>query len=539
MPAQAEQSESELYIEDPVAEIEGLLEEISRRKFLLDPVAWNAEKLKDALWSKQREILEAVAKHRKVLVKSCHDIGKSFTASRIIGWWIDTSPAGEAEAITSAPSSHQVRTVLWKEINRVHTKGKLGGRTNQTEWLLPVEGGKEELVAYGRKPDDFNPDAFQGHHSPRVLVIFDEGNGIRGPLWEAADSLIANDQSKMVVIGNPDDPSGEFYENSKPGSGWFVIEISAFDSPNFTGEVLPDFVLGQLIGRNYVEDKRKKWAPKWYWIDNQGQPTTHDKGVRCVPPLKLDENGLTSLDKNGILEREDSTDTSPFWQSKILGKFPVHSDAGGLIPVSWIVAAQQRELRPIGKNELGVDVGGGGDSSTIAHRRGGWVRIIREDHNPDTMETCGNVLADAHRTGATGEKAVKVDMIGIGRGIVDRAKELGEESVIGINVSNASEEEIDEETFINFRAESWWRLRTLFESGEIDIDPNDDDLAGELVEIRYRRTSNGGKIQIESKEEAKRRRVPSPNRAEAVMLAFCKPIEEKPKKHGGVWGSRH
>jgi hypothetical protein len=521
-------------IEDPIAELAAIEEELNRRQFLLDPVAWDQKKLKDHLWSAQKKILAAVATHRKVLVRSCHDVGKSFITARLIGWWIDTSPPGEAFAITSAPSAHQVRTILWREINRVHTKGNLGGRMNQTEWLLPVEGGKEELVAYGRKPDDFNPDAFQGIHAPRVLVAFDEGNGIRGPLWEAAESLIANDQSKMVAIGNPDDPSGEFWEFAKPGSGWHVIEIGAFDSPAFTGEPLPDFIKQQLIGRIYVEDKRRKWAPTWVWIDKKGNPSDSASGSHCVPPILMDPvTGLASLQSDGSPLRGDPGDTNPLWQSKILGKFPELSDEGGLIPLSWIIAAQQRVLTPGYRNEIGLDVGGGGDSSCIAHRRGGVVRIIREDHNPDTMATCGNLLGDMRKTGAT---LGKVDVIGIGRGVVDRALEQ-DKPVVGINVGSAPSEE-GEEFYANFRAEAWWNVRELFESGDIDIDPNDDDLAGELAAIRYKRTSNGGKIQIESKDEAKRRGIPSPNRADAVMLAFCKPGSDKPKKHGGVWGNK-
>lgn len=511
---QADWAEAE--IEDPIAELAALEEEMARRHFLLDPVTWDETKLKDTLWSAQKKILNAVATHRKVLVRSCHDVGKSFIASRIVGWWIDTSPPGEAFAITSAPSAHQVRTILWREINRVHTKGKLAGRMNQTEWLLPVEGGKEELVAYGRKPDDFNPDAFQGIHAPRVLVVFDEGNGIRGPLWEAAESLIANEQSKFVVIGNPDDPSGEFYEYNKPGSGWHVIEIGAFDTPGFTGELIPQFVRDQLIGHTYVEDHRRKWAPKWYWIDKQGEPCTVEQGVRCIPP-----------------EGASPTDTNPLWQSKILGKFPEFADAGGLIPISWILAAQARSMTPGLKSELGVDVGGGGDSSCIAHRRGHVVRIIREDHNPDTMQTCGNMLTDMAKTGST---VAKIDVIGIGRGVTDRALEL-KKNVIGINVSGSPSEE-GEEDFGNFRAESWWHVRSLFENGSIDIDALDDDLAGELVELRYKRSSSG-KILIESKDEAKRRGIPSPNRADALMLALCKPTLETPRKHGGVWGNRN
>jgi phage terminase large subunit len=62
-------------------------------------------------------------------------------------------------------------------------------------------------------------------------------------------------------------------------------------------------------------------------------------------------------------------------------------------------------------------------------------------------------------------------------------------------------------------------MRERFQDGSIDIDPADDDLAAELAAIKYKFTSNG-KIQIEKKAEMKTRVGRSPDRADALMLAF-------------------
>lgn len=459
--------------------------------------------------------MESVRDNRKTAVPSCHEVGKSYIAGTIVGWWLDIWEPGEAFVVTSAPTNPQVRAILWREIGRVHSRGQLNGRVNQTEWWMKPPDSKEELVAFGRKPDDYDPAAFQGIHARRVLYIFDEACGIPAPLWEAADSLIANDFGKGLCIGNPDDPMTHFYEVCKPGSGWNVVPICAFDSPNFTGEEMPTKVLQQLIGRIYVEEKRAKWAPEWYWVDREGRQTTPEKGVRVVPPPGA-----------------DPTKTNPLWQSKVLGTFPPLGAENSLIPITWIRRAQEANLSDDGISELGVDVGGGGDASTIAHKKGHRVRIVLEDHNPDTMATCGNVV---HKTHECEAERVKVDMIGIGRGIVDRSKELAKEGVlpfefVGVNVGEAAhniESDWDEEEvkagFTNLRSELWWHVRTLFERGEIDIDAKDEDLAGELVEIRYKRTSTG-KIQIESKADAQKRDVPSPNKADALMLA-CAPLD--------------
>jgi hypothetical protein len=42
---------------------------------------------------------------------------------------------------------------------------------------------------------------------------------------------------------------------------------------------------------------------------------------------------------------------------------------------------------------------------------------------------------------------------------------------------NGGEAPIDKERFVNARAEDYWTLRERFEQGEIDIDPDDDELA--------------------------------------------------------------
>lgn len=458
--------------------------ELLRRHYLERPDEWIAERLKESTWSKQREIALSVAANRRTAVPSCYASGKSWLAARLACWWIDCHLPGEAFVVTTATSGYQVKAILWREMGRAHSSGKLRGRLNQTEWWLPMKDGREEMVAFGRKPDDMDPTAFQGIHARFVLVILDEAAGIPKALFEAADALITNDDSRMLAIGNPEDSASEFAEVCKPGSGWTVKRIPAQETPNFTGEKVSDRLRFELISQTWVEEKRRKWG---------------------------EEN--------------------PMWIAKVKAEFPESQD-GGLIPISWVRAAQERTLAPGLPVELGVDVGGGGDRSVIAVRKGAVVRIPVEwrTQNPDTMQTCGAVIAAIRQTGAS---AAKVDEIGIGRGVVDRAKEQ-KHPVEGVNVGQAPQ---DTEAFTNLRAEGYWSLRERFQDGSIDLDPADDDLAAQLVDLKFKRTSNG-KIQIESKDEIRRRGKPSPDDADAVMLAFLRPPREPEKPRGGTWGRR-
>lgn len=229
-------------------------------RYVDDPVAFIRDELHEHPWSKQREIAEAVRDHRHVAVRSAHDTGKSFIASRIAAWWIAAHPPGTAFVVTTAPSFAQVRVILWREMNRAHARGRLPGTMNQTEWWI-----NGEIVAYGRKPADYDDEAFQGIHSRYVLVILDEACGIPKTLWDAVETITTNEACRVMAIGNPDDPLSEFkrkFENQN----WHQIHIDGLETPNFTGEEISEDpeedaqIKSSLISKVWVEERRDEWG---------------------------------------------------------------------------------------------------------------------------------------------------------------------------------------------------------------------------------------------------------------------------------------
>jgi hypothetical protein len=462
----------------------GSIQQLAKRDtYLSHPVEWQNDRIGGHIWSVQRRVMESVRDNRRTACYSCHRIGKSRIAAVIAFWWLDTHKPGEALVVTSAHSSTQVKMALWREMSRIHEQGKFQGRMNQTEYWMPIgENGREEMVAFGRKPEDSDTTGFQGTYSKCILFIMDESCYIPQTLWDGAETLISNEHSRILAIGNPDDPNTEFARICSPGSGWNSIQVGYQDTPNFTGEDVPADLKDMLIGPTWVEEKRKKWG-----------------------------------------------EGSMLFVSKVLGQFPI-SSSEGLIPIQWVKAAQERTLIPTEPNELGVDVGGGHDQNIIAHRRGPVVRLFKGDQTPDTMKSLSKVLATLESTNA--QKA-KVDSIGLGQGIVDRAAEMANDQavkkespqlakraslIVGIDVREKAE---DSEHFINRRAELYWAIRDRFESGDIDIDPDDDELANQLVNLRMKRSA--GRVQIEEKEEMKRRlNGKSPDELESLMLSFAK-----------------
>lgn len=440
------------------------------RKFAHNPVGWVRRRLRQCVWSKQAEILEAVRDHRRTAVRSGHGVGKSHVASLVACWWLDTHEPGTAFVVSTAPTYAQVRAILWRYIRRNHKAASLPGRVNQTEWHID-----DEIVAYGRKPADHDESAFQGIHARYVLVILDEACGIPGQLWIAADALATGPDCRILAIGNPDNPASEFKRVCTPGSGWHVIGISAFDSPNLTGEQVPEDVAQALVSREWVEEKRTEWG-------------------------------------------EDN----PLYRSKVLGEFSQDSE-WQVVRTSDVAACRidpetkytPDDLLPV---ELGVDVGGGGDETVIRERRGKVAGREWRAHTDRPEKIAPLVLHAIKESGAT---KVKVDSIGVGFGVIGELRNKGLRGVT-ISAVNVAEKASKPDKFMNLRAEIWWEVgRGLSERRGWDLSQMDnaDATVAQLLEPQWD-VDPSGRIRVEKKEEIIKRLGRSPDNADALLLAF-------------------
>ena len=429
-----------------------------------DPAAWARERLGVHLWSKQVDIFDSLAANRRTAVKSCHGVGKSFSAGALACWWIDVHPPGEAIVVSTAPTYKQVHAVLWEEIRKHHRTNDLPGKVLGTdEWKID-----NVLVGMGRKPADHDDHGFQGIHRRYVLAIIDEACGVPQNLYTAVEAITTNSDCRILAIGNPDDPNTEFGKVCSPGSGWNVLQIASQDSPNFTGEWVPDHLRHLLPTPEWVADAAKRWGT-----------------------------------------------ASPLYVSKVLGEFPESSE-NTLIPASWITAAQNRDLAPSGPETLGVDVARfGSDDSIICHRRGAVARIEKTIRYCATTTLAGEVAAFQN---AHGNPTAQVDTVGVGGGVADILRSNARPVTDMVAGAAAN----DNQRFVNARAEWYWGLRERFEQGDIDIDPDDLDLAAQLAAMRFEYTPRG-QIKIESKDDMAARGMPSPDRADGLMLAFASP----------------
>lgn len=444
----------------------------------LDPVDWARKKAGIHLWSKQQEIIRSLIVNEKTAVQSGHGIGKSLTASVAASWWVDTHPPEDTLVVSTAPSVKQVHAILWEEIRKIHGRAKLPGEVQISDnWIIG-----RRLVGFGRKPQDHDRDAFQGLHRKFVLVILDEACGIPEWLWLAASAITTGDHCRILAIGNPTDPSSHFRKVCRPGSGWNTIKISVLDSPRFTGEYLPPEIIEDLTGPNWVERSK------------------------------------TELGEGSAL-----------WQSKVLGEFP-DVDEFSVIPMGWIEDANQRwiewEERSGGKTPsdsrliLGGDIARfGGDKTAFAHRYGNVFTKIVTMPKKDTIGTA--IMAAKELNHGRGDMAV-IDTNGVGAGTYDALKKSGHYS-LGINVGNRTSltDSSGQIEFYNLRAALMWKLREALDPARNPTLclPPDDQLAVDLSSPRWK-TVPGGKIVIEDKGELRKRIGRSPDRGDAVALAW-------------------
>jgi hypothetical protein len=222
------------------------------------------------------------------------------------------------------------------------------------------------------------------------------------------------------------------------------------------------------------------------------------------------------------------------------------------IPAELVLKARREDVAAEGPLVLGVDPAGmGADRTAIAYRRGRVIEKVVTYRGLDTMGTCGQV---AKLIREDKPSRVYIDVGGLGAGIYDRLVELGHDRiVIGVNFGGKPHEHdvFDENGRpaggpANRRAELWLTMRKQLEAGRFKL-PDSNSLQADLVSCGFKYDS-AGRIVLESKQDMRRRGVPSPDEGDAVALTFAGPagrvVQERKSEprslhygyhRGGTW----
>jgi hypothetical protein len=219
------------------------------------------------------------------------------------------------------------------------------------------------------------------------------------------------------------------------------------------------------------------------------------------------------------------------YRARVLGEFPEQSETS-VYSLAWIErAACEPDLAGPhnGVIQVGIDIAGPGEDETVLVARVGGAIIAQQAWSlPDPRGALLAAMSNL-RTGRFQIGPVVVDTVGIGYHVGTHLADHGY-NVYGFNAGSAP---LDPEHYVNAKAEAYWTLREWLERGRIS-GLTDEETQAQLAGILYRHTA-AGRVEIESKEDAKKRGQSSPDRAEAVVLAFARIV---PRNQSVVYDTR-
>lgn len=212
-----------------------------------------------------------------------------------------------------------------------------------------------------------------------------------------------------------------------------------------------------------------------------------------------------------------------------------------VIPMQWIIEAQARwkpdGFKSFAMTAMGFDPAGGGkDTAALCWRHGGWFAPLVTVKGEDTAN--GSEAAARIITYRRDSAPVIVDTGGgYGGAVTLRLKDNGIPHV-GFNGANrsAARTKDGQLRFANKRAEAWWRFREELnpdqEGGSIVALPPDPELRSDLAAPVFQVTARG--LQIENKEDLRRRLGRSPDKGDAVVMCLSEGSAAQKRLMNGI-----
>jgi len=412
----------------------------------------------------ERLTLDATAVPKQIGIKAGTGVGKTLILALFLVWRWWRAPG--SKHLVTAPGERQIRNVTFTEIRKV---------IRQASWLqdfvelsgmkLSAKGAPDWMIVGAAASDE---NALRGYHHPEMVAAVEELTGVANENVDTLLRTLSQRNNCFVSIFNPDKITGRAYEMFfDRASHWpWNMTISKLELAQHAPHLVDPAKIEQ-IRVEYGEDS-------FQWLVGVlGEFPT--QGMSNVIPLKMWER-VTRTDKHLVMA------TSPF---------------------SRTVAVDFARF--------------GGDENCIAARQGHAVTRM------EPMVCDPNVAAErarelTHELGWGTDCVVVLDAIGIGQGMVKGFEDEGYyiEEFHPRGMSPV-------EGFKNHLSAAWWYMRQCFQSGNAYI-PDDTTLKGQLITREYS-IADEESILVESKTDYVKRMGKSPDRADAVTMAFSSEAE--------------
>lgn len=393
-----------------------------------------------------------------IAVSSGHGIGKSAEIAMIDSW--AKSTCEDCKVVVTAGTGTQLATKTVPEV------GKWFRQSINAEWwdinATSIRFKHKKHQATWRSDfitwSEHNTEAFAGLHNKgkRIVLIFDEASAIADKVWEVAEGAMTDEGTEIIWLA---------FGNPTQNTGRFRECFGKFKHRWKTFQ----------IDSRHVEGTNKAQIQKW--IDDYGED-------------------------------------SDFVRVRVKGEFP-RAGSTQFIPGDVVAACRKYKAEGYEKlpKILSVDVARFGDDQTVIGRRQGRkASILAKLRGLDTVQVAERVIEFIQK-----EKpdATVIDGDGIGAGVIDHLHHRGFKQ--GVFEFHGGQAARDPNMYFNRRAEVWGLMRDWLSAGaEI---PDDSELADDLTGPEYG-FSPKQQIQLEKKEDMKKRGLASPDCGDMLAMSF-------------------
>lgn len=395
----------------------------------------------------------------RVSVASGHGVGKSALVSLLCSWALSTE--ADCKGVITANTENQLKTKTWAELAKWYNLSicKDWFEFNATS-IVSKEKRKERTWRIDQIPWSLNnTEAFAGLHNQgkRIILIFDEASAIPDRIWEVSEGALTDKDTQIIWI---------CFGNPTRNSGRF------FECFN-------------------------KYKHRWF-------------------NLRVDSRSVPIANKEQIQQwLEDYGEDSDFFRVRVRGEFPKAGEMQ-FISSELVNNAKGKELHKTqyahAPKVMGVDVARFGSDETVFYFRQGLASFpLKAFRGLDTQQVGELIHQEAKDFQAD---AIFIDAVGIGAGVVDKVRALG---LTHVFECNGGSQALRNKEFVNRNAEMWAKCKEWLRAG--GTIPNDSILCDQLTNREYCFDSSG-RLQLEKKEDMKKRGLSSPDRADALCLTF-------------------
>lgn len=395
---------------------------------------------------------------------SGHGIGKSTITAWIVRWIMDTRR--NAKGVVTANTAEQLRTKTWAEVAKWHNMAIT------KHWFTLNAGGGGSMNMYHK--------------------VFKE-------TWRV-DAQTCREENSEAFAGQHVANSTSFYvfdeASAIPDKIFEVREGGLTDGEPMTFDFGNGTRNTGRFHRNMTGRLRDRYRRQF--IDSRDVKITNKAYLKRL----IDDYGIDS----------------DVVKVRVLGQFPA---AGSLQFINGDDVQRCMDLdvtvTPADALVIGVDVARFGDDRSVIRVRQGRDAAAHPKQvfmGVDTMTLAERVVERALDLKAD---AVFIDGDGVGGGVIDRCRQLGLD-VIEVN----SGAKATQPGYANIRAQMWGNMRAAIKDG-IRLDASDEDLNIDLTGLEYGYNVRN-EIQLERKEDAKKRGIASPDEADALALTYVHPV---------------